>query len=507
MKKIVFYISAFWISLSTSCDLLDRQPLDQLASETFWQSETDVELALTACYSMLNSSLMSWDLTTLDAMSDDLYHQHGHYGINALARGIIEPTSGGAVTEIWSYAYKGIAKCNFFLDGIEAVNMDEVTKNRYKAEVCFLRAHFYFYLSEFYGGVPIYLTTPTIEEAQSITRSSKSDVLNVIYDDLDFAIEHLEDRAYDGHAVKGSALALKARVLLHNEQWADAASNAKQVMENPNFGLSDTYMAIWDANEQEDNPEIIFSVKYLNPDYAQPFNGADIVFNWWHSTGPLHYIIDDYECEDGLTIAESPLYDPEHPYDHRDPRLRWCNYVDMDPWYYGQDVLGDGVKRWRPGFSGGDNAPATDFLLRKFNNESYYPISYSTKTDYDAVLLRYAEVLLMYAEAQNENSGPDQSVYDAVNAVRARVGMPALPTGLNQSQMRERIRHERRIELAYEGKRYMDLRRWRIAHEIIPTVVDPSGGTRSFENPTHYLFPIPQSEIDINPNLEQNPGY
>ena len=507
MKKYIICVSALLLAVTPSCDLLDKQPLDQLATETFWKSESDVGLALTACYSMLNNSLMSWDMTTLDAMSDDLYCQHSHYGINSLARGVIEPTSGGAVSDIWNYSYKGIAKCNFFLENIDNVAMDESKKNAFKAEARFLRAHFYFYLTEFYGGVPIYLKTPTIEEAKTVKRSSKEDVLNVIYEDLDFAIQNLEDRPYDGHCVKGSAIALKSRVLLHNEKWADAAANAKLVIDNPNFGLSPNYMDIWNANKQEDNPEIIFSVKYLNPDYAQPFYGADIVFNWWHSTGPLKYIIDSYECEDGKTIEESPLYDPEHPYEHRDPRLHWCNYVDMDPWYYGQDVLGDGVKRWKPGFTGGDNAPATDFLLKKFNNESYYPISYSTKTDYDAVLIRFAEVLLIYAEAQNESTGPDKSVYDAVNAVRARVGMPSLPDGLNQNEMRERIRRERRVELAYEGKRYMDLKRWKIAHEVIPTVVDPTGSTREFKNPTHYLFPIPQSEIDINKNLEQNPGY
>lgn len=506
MKKYFVYISTLLFSVTMSCDMLDKQPLDQLASETFWQSEDDVDLALTACYSMLNSSIMSWDITSLDALSDDLYTA-ARYGINALAQGVIEPTSGGAVSDIWNYAYDGIAKCNFFLDGIEPMEMDEATKNAYKAEVRFLRAHFYFYLTEFYGGVPLYLTTPTIEEAQTVSRSSKEEVVAAIYDDLDFAIEHLEDRAYDGHAVKASAQALKARVLLHNEQWADAAANAKAVVDNSNFGLSENYMDVWDRDTQVGNPEIIFSVQYVNPDYAQPGYGADIVFNWWHSTGPLHYIIDDYECEDGLSIEESPLYDPEHPYEHRDPRLHWCNYVDMDPWYYGQDVLGDGVKRWRPGFTGGDAGPFTDFILKKFNNESYFPISYSTKTDYDAVLLRYAEVLLIYAEAQNESVGPDQSVYDAVNAVRNRSGMPALPTGLSQAQMREKIRHERRIELAYEGKRYLDLKRWRIAHIVIPTVVDPGGTPRSFENLKHYLFPIPQSEIDINGNLEQNPGY
>lgn len=507
MKKYLIYASALLMAV-TSCDsLLDKQPLDQLASETFWKSESDAELALTACYNSLDNTLMSWGLTTLDGMSDDLYHQHGHNGITALCRGIIEPTSGGAVSDIWNYAYNGIARCNFFLDGIESAPVDATKKESYEAEARFLRAYFYFHLTEFYGGAPLYLKTPTVEEAKTVKRSSKEDLLKAIHEDLDFAITKLADIGYNGHSVKASAIAFKSRVLLHNEQWAKAAEYAKMVIDNSNFGLSEQYMDIWNAQKQENNPEIIFSVKYLNPNASQS-TGADIIFNWWHSTGPLHYIIDEYECEDGKAVSESPLYDPEHPYEHRDPRLKWCNYVDMDPWYYGQDVLGDGVKRWRPGFSGGDAAAATDFLLRKFSNESYFPISYSTKTDYDAVLIRYAEVLLMYAEAQNESAtAPDQSVYDAVNAVRGRVGMPPIPTGLSKEQMREKIRKERRIELAYEGKRYMDLKRWKIAHLVIPTIVNPGGTTRAFENPKHYLFPIPQSEIDINGNLEQNPGY
>jgi hypothetical protein len=491
-----------------SCEsVLDKQPLDQMSTETFWKSESDVELALTACYNSLNNSLISWDITTLDAMSDDLYHQHGHYGINGLAKGVIEATSGGAVKDIYDYAYKGIARCNFFLGNIDHMSMDAGKKDQYKGEVKFLRAHFYFYLTEFYGGVPLYLQSPTTEEAKSVKRSSKNDVLNAIYEDLDFAIRNLPDNKYEGHVVKATAIALKSRVLLHNEKWAESAEYAKQVIDNASFGLSETYMAIWNSQTQENNPEIIFSVKYLNPNLQQPFYGADIVFNWWHSTGPIKYIIDTYECLDGKDISESPLYNAETPYENRDPRLKWCNYVDMDPWYYGQDVLGDGVKRWRPGFTGGDNPPATDFLLKKFNNISYYPISYSVKTDYDAVLIRYAEVLLIYAEAKNEASGPDNSVYEAINAVRSRVGMPSLEEGLNKDQMREKIRKERRIELAYEGKRYMDLKRWKIAHLILPQVVDPGGSRRFFENPKHYLFPIPQSEIDINKNLEQNPGY
>ena len=277
MRKYIIYASALLMAV-TSCDsLLDKQPLDQLASETFWKTESDVEMALTACYSMFNNELFSWDITSLDGLSDDLYTVR--YDIPALSSGIIESTSGGAVKDIWNYSYKGIAKCNFFLDGIEAVEMDAAKKDAYKAEARFLRAYFYFYLVEFYGGVPVYLTTPTVEEAKTIARSSKEDVLKIIYEDLDFAIEKLADKPYNGHCVKASAIALKSRVLLHNEQWADAAQLAKQVVDNSNFGLSEDYKDIWDAQKQENNPEIIFSVKYLNPDFAQPGYGADIVFN------------------------------------------------------------------------------------------------------------------------------------------------------------------------------------------------------------------------------------
>lgn len=167
MKKSIIYISALLMSIGPSCDLLDKQPLDQLATETFWKTESDVELALTSCYSGLNNTLMSWGLATLDGLSDDLYHQHGYAGIRTISQGVLEPTSGGVVTEIWKYGYEGIAKCNFFLNGIENVPIDETKRNAYKAEALFLRANYYFNLTEFYGDVPLYLKTPTVEEAQN----------------------------------------------------------------------------------------------------------------------------------------------------------------------------------------------------------------------------------------------------------------------------------------------------------------------------------------------------
>src|SRR5690606_38384009 len=136
------------------------------------------------------------------------------------------------------------------------------------------------------------------------------------------------------------------------------------------------------------------------------------------------------------------------------------------------------------------------------------PVDYSTKSEQDWILLRYSEVLLIYAEAKNEASGPDQSVYDAINKVRARPGvnMPPIPTDLSQEQMRERIRRERRVEFGLEGKRYWDIERWKTAETYIPTLVDPGGNQRVFNPGKHYLFPLPQSEMDVNENLVQSPN-
>ena len=128
--------------------------------------------------------------------------------------------------------------------------------------------------------------------------------------------------------------------------------------------------------------------------------------------------------------------------------------------------------------------------------------------DYDIIHLRYADVLLMYAEAQNEAVGPDQSVYDAINEVRDRAGMPDVEEGLSKDEMREIIRFERRIELAGEGYRWFDIKRWGIANEVLSKVDEPGRGTGVLKmEPHQYIWPFPQSEIDMNPNLDQNPGY
>ena len=211
-------------------------------------------------------------------------------------------------------------------------------------------------------------------------------------------------------------------------------------------------------------------------------------------------LVSEFEFKDGTSFStENPLYNPENPIENRDPRL------DMSA-FYQQLVMGD-VEQPVTGVL------PTGYGLKKFvtRDKTQYPIGYNTRSDQDWVHFRYAEILLAIAEAENEVNGPTQKAYDAINSIRARKGvdMPPLPTGLNQTQMREKIRHERRIELAFEGHRYFDLKRWRIIGEIMNNFDEPTLPLyKSVFEDRFYLWPIPQSEIDKNNGvLVQNPNY
>ncbi|MDP9042598.1 MAG: RagB/SusD family nutrient uptake outer membrane protein, partial [Bacteroidota bacterium] len=214
-----------------------------------------------------------------------------------------------------------------------------------------------------------------------------------------------------------------------------------------------------------------------------------------HTITPIQNYVDLFECTDGLPITQSPLYDPQNQFKNRDPRMKFT-LSDSALWNSYAAGKGETGESW-PG----------KYSCEKYVNWANAPYSWATKSDLDYVIFRYAQVLLIYAESQNEAVGPDQSVYASINAVRARVGMPNLPAGLDQAGMRVRIRKERAVELGMEGLRYWDIKRWKTAETVIPTIVDPGGFRRAFNPNKNYLFPFAQSERDVNPNLVQNPGY
>ncbi|MCO5236339.1 MAG: RagB/SusD family nutrient uptake outer membrane protein [Chitinophagaceae bacterium] len=496
MKKLfnIGMIMALLLQLSSCSKFLDKDPLDQISSGTFWTSQKEVDMALAGVYARILTSTFDYNMMFWDDMGGDLF---GWSDVEKLGKGQIEPTSGGIVSSIYSECYQGISSCNFFLENVDRAPISDEVKARYKGEVQFLRAMFYFTLTEFYGGVPLYTKLVTIEESK-VKQSTKAEVVTQILADLDAAINSLPNTGYNGHAVKGSAMALKAKVLLHNGKMQEAAQVAGQIITDGKFSLFNNYRTLFLASGQNSNPEIMMSGKYLNPDRSS--QGPDIRYAWHGVIEPLKVLVDDYECIDGKSITESPLYEPSNWRLNRDPRL-----LMTIKGYDDKVVNSAGVTM---GFN--YNQPSTTgFQVVKGLNWDALPIDYSTKSEQDWVLLRYAEVLMIYAEARNEDTGPDQSVYDAINALRSRPGvnMPDIPTGLTQEQMRERIRHERRVEFGLEGKRYWDIKRWKTAEAYIPTLIDPGGVQRQFDPSKHYLFPFPQSERDINPNLDQNPGY
>jgi len=512
--KISAWVIASCLML-TACrkDFLERNPLDSVSSQIFWNSESDVRSALAGVYSRLQQNFLGYERVYLDGLSDNAYldNNNNQPNMSLMTTGGINPAMGGALPNMYSSPYRAISSCNYFLDNIDKAPISEEAKNVYKAEVRFIRALCYFDLVQGWGGVVVYRNYPkTIEEAK-IPKSTAEQVYDFIHEDLDFAIEHLPDTKYNGHAVKGSAMGIKARVLLTQERWNEAANLLQQIISNSGgkFGLSDDYAALFTTAGQAQesvNREIMFSTQYLaptNPQRTSPGSGGmDIELGWFSLLQPYQDLVDEYETADGEFISESATYDPANPFVNRDPRLdltikvpgeEWRNPVTNEPW-------------------NGSYTSYTGYIAQKYVDLSRAPFTSgtATQTDQDYIHLRYADILLMYAEAKNEASGPDASVYDAIDAVRGRNGINMPPVNRSRydtkEELREFIRHERRVEFALEGLRYNDLKRWKIAHIKLPTLKTPANIPLVFEM-KHYLFPFLQSELDNNPQLVQNDDY
>lgn len=501
MKKILSFIGVGTIILFiTSCEnLLEQYPKDQIASETFWQTEKDVNLGVAGVYNaMLSRRAMNYGRCLWDGLSDI------GWGYSDYNRGLIESTTAG-IGSIYTDCYVGISRCNVFLDNVDkATSVNQAVRDKAKGEVLFLRSDFYFTLTEIYGGVPLYTEPPTIDES-IIAKSTKEQVVTQILADLELAISYLPDDKYTGHAVKASALALKAQVLMHNNRWAEAAAAANQIITSGKFSLYNDYKNLFLRSGQDNNPEIIFSLKYLNPNcgnYAAN-SAPEMLWAHGHSLTPLQEFVDMFECTDGLPITTSPLYDPANYKLNRDPRMLFT-IIDFADYKAKGDPIGQTGETWVY-FVGQEIA----YSVEKMVDWGFMPCSWALQSDQDYLRFRYAMVLLMYAECQNEAVGPDQSVYDAINTIRARptVNMPPLPEGLDKDAMREKIRHERAVELGMEGVRYWDIKRWKTAETVIPQLTIPTGEPRVFDADKHYLWPFAQSEMDVNPNLVQNPGY
>jgi len=513
--KIRLWLSAsLMLLIAVSCNdqFLDKNPLDSVSSQTFWNTEADVKTGLAGVYSRLQQNFLGYERVYLDGLSDNAFLDGGNGNqpnMQTMTTGNISPGTTGAIGNMYSTPYRAIASCNFFLDNVDKAPITNAQKTLYNAEVRFIRALSYFDLVQLFGGVIIYNHFPTTLESAKIAKSTKEEVYAFIQEDLDFAIANLPDEKYNGHAVKGSAQGLKVRVLLTQEKWADAATLAQQIMTSGKFALSNNYASLFKTAGQAlatVNTEIMFSTQYLAPNNVQRTSpgaaGMNIEFGWWSMIQPYSDLVNEYEMTDGKTSGESSLYDPAKPYINRDPRMDLTIKLPGEVWKNNSGV------EW----SGSYVSVTGGFLMEKYVDLSLAPFTSNTatSTDQDYIHLRYADILLMYAEAKNEATGPDATVYAAINQVRGRTGiaMPAIDQTKygTKEKLRDYIRHERRVEFAMEGQRYNDLKRWKIAHIKLPTLKTPTNTPLVFDL-KNYVLPFQTSELDNNPKLIQNEGY
>jgi hypothetical protein len=515
MTKYKIFTIILALLIIVSCeDYLDKQPLDEISASSFWQSQEDFEMALTAIYG-INTTGYPWSsppggvwaslLPNWDNLTDNSYGQHNYFGTGTIISGDISPSTGGYITLVYQMCYQAIARTNILLNELQAYEGTDFSgedKLLVESEARFFRALYYFYLFYTYGDVPLILEPLSLEE-QYQPKTTAEAVYNQIIIDLDYAINNLNTIPYydnSGHVTKSTAQALKARVLIYkaygndgnpdNNLLSQVISLCQAII--PEYELSPVFEDLFLDAGQSGNKEIIYAVNYLAPDNV-PATGPDLLYGDWLVVSPLRSFIDAFQCSDGLSWEESPLSNSDSIFKNRDPRLNITVFEDHPEW---EDEV-----RHIP-----TNSRPTGYGLKKFLDPANLPFRWGTISPQNAVVIRLAEVLLMYAEAQNEVSGPDASVYAAINSIRQRVGMPVLPEGLTKDDMRRSIRYERRIEMAFEGLRYFDLKRWHIADEILLNVSD--GIVQYNWEDRFYHWPLPQSEIEkSNGILKQNPDY
>ena len=326
-SSFIGFLALFLISCE---DFLDKNPTTSISAPTFWKTKLDADMALAGCYARLNCNTFNFEgVYARDIMAGDANEGGQSLGASStgtFAQGNMFPTSGGILADVYNHCYAGIGTCNIFLENIDKCEFPDADKARYKAEVHFLRALFYYTLTEHYGGVVVYTNSPANIEESKIAKSPQADVIAQIISDLDIAIAGLPNTIYKGYAVKGSALALKSRVLMFdsdfiNPDWAGAATAAQQVMTGGVHSLYETglWRNIFLKDGQENNPEILFSTRYLNPDNSSQ---QDIRILWHGIWNPRQELRDAFECTDGLPITTSPLYNTANWKLNRDPRLR-----------------------------------------------------------------------------------------------------------------------------------------------------------------------------------------
>lgn len=554
MKSLKKYIFAgVALTMMASCsDFLDTLPSDALTPETTWKTEQDAQKFLIGCYD-------GWEkgeeLLYMDCASDFGYNNFQWEGYKDFGNGTLSQANPG--TNFYDYTI--IRRCNTLLENIDKIAFsDEKVKKDLIAQARVIRAYRYFKMNWLYGGVAQIGNYGSAQEAQ-VERATEAQIREFIHTELDECTSDLSEKpAARGRIAQGAALAIRMREALYYGDWQVAKDKAQAIIDlsKKNGNLyelekgADGYSRLFQVAGQ-DSKEIILAVQYINSTkplgvIGQMYNNGD---GGWSSIVPTYQLIDTYEMKSGLTITESGSgYDPAHPFKNRDPRLALtviypgADYIKAD----GTKAVFNTLDKTVDGsananfMTAADNASKTGLTWNKYLG----PITQYAdiwKSNACPIVFRYAEVLLTWAEAENELNGPSEDVYAKIDEVRTRVGMPEVDRNKYNSKetLRELIWRERGVEFAGEGIRRADILRWKtsdgkmLAEKVLNVTLERRVGTvdmkgsdpesratikqdasaadkkiedRKFEKKNRY-FPFGQEVLDKNPKLTQNEGY
>lgn len=535
MKKyIIILLSCITVG---SCDFLDTIPTDRLSSEMYWKTEQDAEYAANAIYRFLEDP---GTLLARDAMSDI-----AHSTFDNIDEVRVEGGTADSQTNIfqntWNDLYKGIRRCNEYMANVGKITEADPDKlNIITAEVRALRCYFYARLVSYFGDVPLIETPIDIAESKELERTPVSKIYDFIYSELSDAAKILPPVASQtGRMTRGAAYGILARTMLfaagnvtgtdsREELYYQRAKDAAdQVIILNIYGLFPQYKEMF-TYENENNIEVIFDkqfVKDLYPNGMMNTFGAVSLGNNGSKMSPTKVLLDEYETKNGKSINDDSTFDPRNPYENRDPRLSYTIYVP------GDELPNGTIYDSRPGWSSSSDVfgnsyqvSKTGLLPKKYINAEDIGQSNRNNCGINMIILRYAEILLTAAEARIELNEELDIALQYINDVRTRpdVNMPKLIGLTSQDDLRNAVRHERMVELALEGNRFFDIKRWKIAEDVCNT--NKTEGMTYIDKNTNelvtittdfskkftskdYLWPIPYNERQLNPKLIQNKDW
>ena len=536
MKRIILFLNIVCV-LSGCSDVLDTVPTDRLSSQVYWQTDKDAEYAANAVYRFLESPVT---ILGRDAMSDHARSTFETSDETKVEGSIADPQT-NIFQNTWNDMYKGIRACNDYLDNVGKITPTDAAKvNRITSEVRTLRCYFYARLVSYFGDIPLVTTPIGISESKTLTRTPAAEIYDFIYNEITESSANLPVTTTEkGRVTKGAALGILARTMLFAAGNVTGTDNRPEVYYQRAKDASDAVIAlgVYDLlpnykdlfiYANENSKEVVFDKQFIKDVYSNAVMnsfGAVSLGNNGSNISPTSVLVDEYETMNGKKITEDASFDPKNPYVNRDPRLSYTLY------YPGSVLPNGAIYDSRPGWSSTSDVVGasyqvskTGLLPRKYINAEDIGQSNRSNCGINLIIIRYAEILLIAAESNIELNKDLDVALTYINKIRQRadVNIPPL-IGINgQAALRVALRHERTVELALEGNRFFDIRRWRIAESTCN--MDKVDGMRYVDklsgelvivstdykkkfSSRDYLWPIPYNERQLNANLTQNEGW